>query len=97
MSKLRAVGNPPPPSWRWGFEGFLTLPFRGVLLLISDSDLTSSWLLSFVMRFLLRPWSLRIPAPDAVACVGEQVAGMVFSVNVLFPWKILAVRYGQQM
>lgn len=31
-------------------------------------------------------------------CVwGEQVAGMVFSANVLFPRKILAVRSGQQM
>lgn len=28
---------------------------------------------------------------------GEQVAGMVFSANVLFPRKILAVRSGQQM
>lgn len=37
-------------------------------------------------------------APGAVACLGgEQVAGMVFSVNVLFPRKILAVRSGQQM
>lgn len=35
--------------------------------------------------------------PEQLRVWGEQVAGMVFLLNVLFPQKILAVRSGQQM
>lgn len=47
--------------------------------------------------------ALRVPAeseeplPERLRVWGEQVAGMVFSLNVLFPRKILPVRSGQQM
>lgn len=37
------------------------------------------------------------PLPERLRVWGEQVAGMVFSLNVLFLRKILAVRSGQQM
>lgn len=80
-------------GWKCVLRGLWPLLWRGHLF-ISDRD---SW------GFWLQHVAVRVPAeseellPERLHVWGEQVAGMVFSLNVLFPWKTLAVRSGQQM